>query len=373
MGNRLSSLDILRGLTIAIMILVNFQPDESVAYTILVHKPWEGITLADVAFPSFVFIMGASMALSKSGFQYGWQWRLLKRVMILFVLGLIYNHCGGIFALMFVQGFGTNELYDMWITHGRLMGVLQRLALSYGFAMLIFYFLRDNLKLLAMAFILMALSSLGYHLYNPSAPFDQLNNISTAVDSVFPGAEHNYCGAAFDPEGLYGTLCSTASVLLGIVAGSLLRDKWQMEAGLTKMLAGGVILLVLGGLWSMLDIISKPLWTPPYVLIMAGIDMLVLSVLTYFSYNYGIVERIFGIFLAVGRNPLGVYVLSGVVIRIFLCVPFGEGNLYDGLWLILKGFIPDASLAALIYAGLWFICFVIPAEILYRKKIIFTV
>ena len=58
MGNRLSSLDILRGLTIAIMILVNFQPDESVASTILVHKPWEGITLADVAFPSFVFIMG---------------------------------------------------------------------------------------------------------------------------------------------------------------------------------------------------------------------------------------------------------------------------------------------------------------------------
>ena len=146
MGNRLSSLDILRGLTIAIMILVNFQPDESVAYTILVHKPWEGITLADVAFPSFVFIMGASMALSKSGFQYGWQWRLLKRVLILFVVGLIYNHCGGIFALMFVQGFGTNELYDMWITHGRLMGVLQRLALSYGFAMLIFYFLQTVFK-----------------------------------------------------------------------------------------------------------------------------------------------------------------------------------------------------------------------------------
>ena len=282
--NRLPSLDVFRGLAIICMLLVNSLPDFEHAYPLLVHSEWAGITLADLAFPGFIFAMGASGTFFFGKHQHegftGKFMLLLRRGFLLFALGIVINQ----FELLLSHVMHTApEGVSLWqdiLVHGRILGVLQRLGMVYFCGMLIVWWLKKERFIWLMAMLLLFVSSLGFHVYAPVEPFSPIDNISMMVDQAWPGQSHCYLGAAFDPEGLYGSLGATSSMLLGMLAGQRLTARRSQDFILVREFFGlGGILLILGFGWSFFDIISKPLWTAPYVLITSGFFMWLLALL----------------------------------------------------------------------------------------------
>ena len=371
-------LDVLRGLSILIMILVDATPDFNEFYPILTHSPWEGITIADLAFPGFVFAMGASGGLSilrrrKEG-KGGWVRKILRRSLLLFLLGVLLNLLPDIFSRLLANGYDNDLLYENAFLHGRVFGVLQRLALTYLLGMFILLALRGKASIGLAAVALLGLSSAGFHLYSPEAPFDKLQNISRAVDLLFPGEGHIYpfATAPHDPEGLYGTLASTSSMLFGALAGRILGDRKSEKGRAALLFLVSLALLSLGGLWSFVDMVGKPLWTAPYALLNGGVDMLALTGISAFLYRAPGVDGLLRLFCAFGRNPLFFYLATNIALILLWKLPSPlEGlPMYPWLWQsTLRGFV-SPPFSATLYALLWCVLWYPVAEFLYRKGIV---
>lgn len=375
-AQRNASLDVFRGLMIFTMMLVDAPPDFQAIYPILVHSPWEGLTIADLAFPGFVFSMGASAAFSVGRKpHYGWrEWsgKILRRGILLFFLGVLFNGLYGLFAWLLVDGYGAAAFYDQAVSHGRVFGVLQRLALIYMAGMVLLLLLKKERYLLLTAFFLLGISSAGFHFYAPEEPFRQAGNISQALDLIFPGADHVYShnGMPFDPEGLYGTVAGTASMLFGVLGGRLLAE--HRDGGL---LLGGGVLLLAGAGWSAIDPISKPLWTSPYALLNAGADMLALAACSLALGTLPSVKNLFRPFCAFGRNPIFFYLATnaGMIFLWTLPSPDGIVPAYPWIWQqTLRGTVSEAFSAAL-YAFLWCLIWWPLAEFFRRRGIVFRI
>ena len=343
--NRNFELDVLRGLSVALMIVVDAPPDA--IYMALQHSAWEGLTLADTIFPAFVFAMGTSAAFATSKRQPSLQ-KIFRRAGILFGVGFLLN-------VVIYFSFDWANL--------RLFGVLQRLALAYFFGMLILLKLKSTAKIFSAAILLLIIYSAGFHIYAPENPFSEVQNISGAVDKIFPGVNHIY-EPTHDPEGLYGTLAATASMLFGIVAG-----KFLLQNERRKLILCGAALLISGYCWSFFDIIAKKIWTAPFVLLNAGGDMILLAALGILFGFAPCVKKIFHPFDSLGKNPLLFFLASNLAI-IFLCAVQVSGVpalflLYQKTW---QG-IFSSQLNIMLFCVSWGILWLIPAEILNRKKI----
>ena len=345
MNSRNFELDVLRGLSIALMIIVDAPPD--VIYKTLTHAAWAGINLADTVFPAFVFAMGASVAFATARREPSAK-KIFRRAVLLFVVGFLLN------VLIYFQ-FETEHL--------RLFGVLQRLALTYFFGVVILTKLKSTAKIFSAAFLLLIISSAGFHIYAPSAPFSEVNNISQAADYIFPGVNHIYTSTQ-DPEGLYGTFASTASMLFGIVAG-----KFLMQNSRKKLFLCGAVLLICGYLWSFTDIIAKKIWTAPFALLNAGGDMILLAAFGVLFESVPVAKKIFHPLNSLGKNPLFFFVASNVAV-IFLCTI----KFFDmPIWYLIysetfKGFIsPEFGTA--VFCVTWCLILIIFAEILNRRNI----
>ena len=328
---RIYSLDVLRGLAIAIMLFLDATPDK--IYSILKHAPWEGLTITDLAFPMFAFAMGAGAAISMSKRPFTTK-KILRRAAIMFALGLLLN-------------MGAENI--------RLFGVLQRLAITYAFGVFIVRAIRNDVWIFIAAIALLALSSLGYHIYAPDNPFAEAHNISRAVDYIFPGVNHIYT-PTHDPEGLYGSIAGTASVLFGYLAGRfLIRREISLMVGL------GVVLLIAGGLWSHFDIIAKKLWTTPFALINAGGDFLLLALLTKLGR-----KKLFQPLDALGRNPLFFFFANNLLLM-FLTT---EGGIYFWLYQHTTQNFISVEFGATLFCALWCIMWFPIAELLKRLNVV---
>ncbi len=355
------------------MIIVDAVPDMEVTPKLLMHSPWEGITIADLAFPGFVFTMGVSAVFS---LQHHWEGRIgkiLRRTLLLFAIGLIVNMAPAFFTLLLQDGFHAAAFQES-LSQIRIPGILQRLALVYAFGTLLLLALKTNARILGTAALLLALSSLGFHLYAPDAPFDKLHNLSQAVDLLIPGAAHVYhdYGLPFDPEGLYGTLSATATMLFGAWAGKILQRTGPFDSGLPVLLFGSVILLFGGWLWSFADIISKPLWTAPFSLLNAGGYMLVLALLSWLLETAPGLQACFRPFYAFGRNPLLFFLLSNAALIFLFTLPVTEAQIPAYQWIWEHGVRGLVSLpfSAGLHMVLWCLLWWLPAEILCRRGII---
>lgn len=351
---RIYSLDMLRGVFVATIFFFDAPPDKM--YPILMHAPWEGFTLAEFGFPLFAFIMGVSMAISLSRHNPPLK-KLLKRVSIIFALGIFLGTLPYIFSLMFVDNFTLKNFWDSAIVHGRLFGVFQRLALTYLFAILLVREIQNDAGIFIAAFILLALSSVGYHIYAPDNPFAAEHNISRAVDYIFPGVNHIYL-PTHDPEGLYGSIAGTTSVLFGYLAGRILIANSNLRGRIFSMVEVGIVLLIAGGIWSFTDIISKNLWTTPYALINARIDFIWLAIfMKLFDVAFPM-RKIYQLMIAFGRNPLFFFFTNCVVIIFLFILPVGDTNAY--FWIYrhtTAGFIsPEfgTTLFCVLWTLLWF-------------------
>ncbi len=343
--NRNFELDILRGLSIALMIVVDAPPDK--IYDILQHAEWEGMTLADTIFPAFAFAMGASATFATARHQFS-PTKIFRRTGFLFLAGFLLN--------VLIYFCFSQE-------HIRLFGVLQRLALTYFFGILILMKLKNTAKISIAAFLLLLISSAGFHIYAPENSFSETENISRAVDYIFPGVNHIYMMTQ-DPEGLYGTLSGTASMLFGIVAGKIL-----MQNKRRKLILYGAGILICGYCWSYFDIIAKKLWTAPFALLNAGGDMILLAALGMLFEFAPCVKKIFHPFDSLGRNPLFFFVASNVAVILLCAINISDIPALIMLYHKTCQGIFGSEMDVLLFCISWLIMWLIPAEILNRRKI----
>ena len=330
MSKRIFSLDVFRGLAVLIMIIVDAPPAET--YDILRHAQWEGMTIADVAFPAFVFAMGASAAISNSRHPSTYK-KIFRRAGLLFLIGIIFNELGYIFAYFFNENFTAADFYKNAVENLRVFGILQRLALSYLFGMLIVKLIGTDKGILIAAFTILVASSAGYHIYAAENPFNEADNISRAVDFIFPGANHIYTYETMnDPEGFYGTFATTSSTLFGYVAGKILLDGEKVR----RLIIFGTALLIIGIGWSFFETVAKKIWTSPFALLNAGGDAIFTAMLIATPQ----LKNFFQPLAALGKSPLFFFLASNVILIILLTLNFLEDavifcGVWAALWLII--------------------------------------
>jgi predicted acyltransferase len=370
-SNRLISLDVFRGITIALMVLVNNPGTWNAIHSPLKHAEWHGSTPTDLVFPFFLFIVGIAITLAlgkrveQGGITAGVYWKIIRRSALIFLLGL------------FLAGF---PFYDLSVL--RIPGVLQRIAVCYLIASLLF--LHTNWKsqtiitigLLFGYWALMTLTPIpGYGI----SDIDSKEwNIAAYIDRLIFGANHIWRSAkVYDPEGILSTIPAVATTLTGVLTGHWLRTKNDDWSKVTWMAAIGLVLVVLGLIWDIWFPLNKPLWTSSYVLFTSG------AALGFLSFCYWTID-ILGFkmwakpFVIFGVNALALYVLSGIMARILTLIKFvGTDGKEITLqkWIFDSYFLPLASPvnASLIYAVCYIFLWLFLMWILYRNKIFIKV
>ncbi|SFG73487.1 Predicted acyltransferase [Duganella sp. CF458] len=299
-ATRYQSLDVLRGLTVALMIIVNTPGSWSYVYTPLLHAPWHGFTPTDWVFPSFLFVVGNALAFTLPRYEGMGSSAVLakigKRTVTIVALGLL---------LCLLPKLG-GPLSDV-----RLPGVLQRIGLCFGIAALVLHYLSGRG---ALAVSVVAL--LGHWLVMALfGDYSLDGNAGRAVDLWVFGSSHLYKGEGipFDPEGLLGTLPATVNVIGGYFAGRYLRENGATSRTLGVLAAAGVVLSALALLWAPLLPINKKLWTGSYVLFSTGTALLALAALAWVIEVRG-AQRWTYFFEVFGKNTLFIYMLSQVAV-----------------------------------------------------------
>jgi len=364
---RYLALDVLRGMTVALMILVNNPGSWSHIYAPLEHAKWNGCTPTDLVFPFFLFVVGVSMFFSFS--KYGNTLnkesllKIGKRTLLIFAIGLFLNS------------------FPQWATDYsklRIMGVLQRVALAYGIgAVIVLASPRKYLPYIGGAILLFYWGLM--YVLGGSDPFSLEGNATIAFDSAILGVNHLYkgFGIPFDPEGLLSTIPAVVTVILGYIVGALVKEAEKTSVP-KKLLLVGIVAVALGAIWAFFFPINKPIWTSSYVLYSAGWASSVLAFLIWIIDLKGY-SRWTSFFVVFGVNPLFIFALSGLWAKtlgrmIHIAGPDGSSMSGSG-WLYSQAFEPLAGdiNGSLLYAISHVVFFWVIGYVLYKKKIFIKV
>ena len=370
---RLLSLDLLRGLTIAFMILVNNNGDGARAYWALKHADWNGFTPTDLVFPTFLFLVGISTVLSTaSRLAQGATRRslflhTLRRTIILFLLGLLVNS--------FPQ-FHLNTL--------RVYGVLPRIAICY-FVVATLYLIspgwRDKAVLAVAAlggyWILMRFAPVpGYGMPGHDVPLlDRDGNLAAWLDRQIFSAGHLY-ERTRDPEGLLSTIPALATALIGLLTGCWLQTNRTLMQKARGIAIAGTTCVLAGGLWNVWFPINKKLWTSSYVLFAAGLSLLLLALSIWLvdarktSQKRTAQSRWFTPLLVFGTNAITAYVFSELLAATIASISIRPDlNLQQWIYRSILSAVPDSAFASLLYSlGFVAVCW-LPVDLLYRRRI----
>jgi predicted acyltransferase len=385
-SSRLLSLDVLRGITIAGMILVNNPGSWGSIYAPLRHAQWNGLTPTDLVFPFFMFIMGVSMFLSYKKFDFKFTAqtfsKLLRRSVLLFLIGVALNWFGLFSGTL--RGLWTEDLtfFDKIgqaannFESLRILGVLQRLALVSFFGSLAVLIFKPKRVLWISAILL------GFYwiLIAASNSFEQNSSSLVAIiDRAVLGIRHMYTdhlpdGSAvvFDPEGVLSTLPCIAHVLIGVWAGKLISEVKENGVRIQKLFIFGTIILFLGFLLQYGFPINKKIWSSSFVLTTCGLASLLLALLIWLidikaKKNWSVFFESFGV------NPMFIYVVAAV-----LSVMLGNiGFAVYGEWVSIHAYVYTQWLSpvfgelmgSLMFALLFVILNWFIGNILYKKKI----
>ncbi len=370
---RLKSLDIMRGLTVALMILVNNGGEQN--YHILTHSKWNGLTPCDLVFPFFLFMMGMStyLSLRKTEFKPSLiiYRKIAKRTILLFLIGLSINWFD-----MICSGNGLD------FAHLRIWAVLQRIALCYGIVSLLA--IHINQRYFVHIILGIIIVYMGILAFGNGYAYDASVNIIAQADLHFFGYDHLYHKSPVDPEGLLSTLPAIAHTMIGFLCCKYISIADQNVHSKIKFLKiSGLIMLILGFFLSLIGFgINKRIWSPSYVFVTCGFAAWVLSLLIQWI-DWGEISAegkieanaegktiktkenpITVLFLSFGMNPLFLYVLSE-----FLAIVFGTYGIKDDLLDLIRNVISDEYLVSLTYA-LFFVAIHAAMGIwMYQKKI----
>ncbi len=362
MKDRIISVDIFRGMTIVLMILVNTPGTWSDVYSPLLHAEWHGYTPTDLVFPFFLFIVGTSIVFAYQNKKANKA--VYKKITIrsLKLIGL------GLFLGAFTLSFPFIKAF----AEIRFPGVLQRIGVVFFIAAVLF--LNLNWKQLIAAVIAILI---GYWLMMTLIPiagepstYDRApNNLANYVDLKLLGT--HMWKPDYDPEGILSTIPAIGSSLLGIFTGLILVSKQQKKATLLFGLGGS--LLLIGHLWDLIFPINKALWTSSFVLVTAGWGNVFLALIYYLTD----VRKIqFGsIFRYAGANAIIVYFLSSFITKLFYLIQVDQ-NTSLHTWLFRNIYVHDflsTQMSSLLYALTVTGFYCLLAFELYRRKIFIKV
>ena len=357
MKDRILSVDIFRGMTIVLMVLVNTPGTWSNVYAPFLHAKWHGYTPTDLVFPFFLFIVGTSIvfAYQNKKTNSGTYRKVAVRSLKLIGLGL------------FLGAFTINFPFFKDFSEIRFPGVLQRIGTVFFFASILFLNL-DWKKLIGVSALLL----IGYWLLMTLVPVNGVestlerapNNFANWLDVKVFGT-HNY-KPDYDPEGLLSTIPSIVSSLLGIFTGLILTSKQKKKATILFGLGGSILLV--GHLWDLVFPINKALWTSSFVLVTAGWANVILALIYYIT---DVKKIMFGsIFRYAGANAIVLYFLSSFISKVMGMIKVGESSLHG--WLFQNLYVQDflaMETSSLLY-GLSVVAFyIVLAYVFYKKKI----
>ncbi|MFT4095335.1 MAG: DUF5009 domain-containing protein [Niabella sp.] len=384
---RYKSLDIFRGATVCLMILVNNPGSWSHIYPPLEHAPWHGLTPTDLVFPFFLFAVGNAMAFVMPRLQEGgdhafWK-KVIKRTLLIFGIGLFLNW------YPFIRRYEGSLEFINWVNQHdpakgvRIFGVLQRIAVCYFFASVIIYYLKPRAAYFA-ALLLLLLYWVICLLGNPADPFSLAGWWGTRVDKAILHIPHMYKGegVAFDPEGLLSTIPAITGVIFGYFVGAYIKNNPGIANGnfapaykmLTELFIVGTALLITGFCWDMVFPINKKIWTSSYTVYTTGLAIITLCTMIYFieikKYR-GFPTRFFEVF---GKNPLFIFALSAFLPKTSYLFTSSKGtNFWNWLYKDVLSHIPgDPRLGSLAYAicvigFMWAICYWLDKQKIYIK------
>jgi predicted acyltransferase len=412
-NQRFYSLDVFRGATVCLMILVNNPGSWSFIYAPLEHAPWHGLTPTDLVFPFFLFAVGNAMSfvmprLEAGGDAIFWK-KVLKRSALIFLIGLFLNWWPFVTEVnRLVEGsteFQKETIFKgfTWIDYSRdkagnlvetikgvrILGVLQRIALAYFFASILVYYLKARKVFLAGLIFLLIYWMLCY-VGNPADPYSLKGWFGTGIDKLILGETHMYKGEGipFDPEGLMSTLPAIVQVIFGYLVGDYIQKKSKpvpvseqggiTSGGMYEMLTGlfviGIAMIVTGFCWDMVFPINKKIWTSSYVIYTTGLAILTIGTMIYMieiNKIRGGLARFFDVF---GKNALFVFALSAFLPKGLALIKMGDGvNPWNWLYKKVLIYTPGAKEnGSLLYAlcvitFMWAICWWMDKKKIYVK------
>lgn len=361
MKDRILSVDIFRGATIVLMILVNTPGTWTSVYPPFLHAQWHGYTPTDLVFPFFLFIVGTSIVFSYKNrvSQPGTYRKIAIRALKLIGLGLFL----GAFLIKFPFFKEFSQI--------RFPGVLQRIGVVFFFAAILY--LNCNWKALIGITVTLLV---GYWMLMTLLPVEGVastlerapHNLANWLDvKIF--ASHNY-KIDYDPEGFLSTFPAIASALLGIFTGLILGSTQEKKAMILMGLGGAM--LIVGHLWDIVFPINKALWTSSFVLVTAGWANLILALIYFLTDVKGI--KFGSIFRYAGANAITLYFLSSFISKILGQIQIGDTSAHGWLFntFYVHGFM-SLQLSSLLY-GLTVVAFYcLLAYILYQRKIFIKV
>ena len=346
-------MDVLRGLTVAGMILVNNGYGES--FEMLQHSRWNGMTPCDLVFPFFLFIMGIScyLSLSKGSFTPTRPVlaKVVKRTVLLFAIGL------------FINWFHDAVKGDLLgFDHLRIWAVMQRIALCYFFVSLFALFINHRYVIPTIILLLIGYTFLLY-IGNGYAE-DASTNILAQADLRLFGYDHLYHKSPVDPEGLLGTIPSIAHVLIGFYCGKVIKQSATIEQKIIRLFVVGCICIVGGYLLTYRLPLNKRIWSPSYVLVTCGLAASLQALMMYAIDLRSCQPRYYKSLQVFGVNALALYVCSEL-----LAILFSRFGINDLLYNLLHGVIAWEKWASLAYALTFVAVNYLVGYVLYRKKI----
>lgn len=306
------SLDVLRGMTIALMVLVNNPGSWATIYAPFKHAFWHGFTPTDLVFPTFLFVIGNAMSFSLKKYEEKSESIFLKKIIIrsllIFAIGLFLSA----FPFVYINDDGGFIFKDR--TNMHIMDVLQPIAICYLFAGLMLHYLKITVSIIISVIILLGYWWIMFAFGTMSDPYSLMGNAALKFDLLIFPPENLWKGfrIRFDSEGLLSTMPAVTNVVVGYVAGVFIQRSGIKLSSVWKLALSGVIILMIALFWDIYFPINKGIWTSSFVLYSVGWDFLLIAALIliikvrkFKNWTY---------FLVVfGRNPLFIFVLSGLI------------------------------------------------------------
>lgn len=362
--DRLVSLDVFRGITIAGMVLVNNPGTWSHIYWPLAHAAWHGWTPTDLVFPFFLFIVGVAIPLAfgnrmeQGGSKRDLYLKILKRTLIIFALGI------------FLAGFPYFPFATI-----RIPGVLQRIAVCYLFASLIFLNTKVQTQIIITILLTLVYWALMTLLNAPGYPTGDLSkegSVASFIDRVVLGPHIWKQGRVYDPEGLLSTIPAIATTIIGMLTGQWLRTNKSSYEKAAGMFVAGAVCIVMGWCWNPFFPINKSLWTSSYVFFTGGLALEFLA-FCYWLVDIKKYQRWARPFVVFGMNAIVLFVGTGVMARLMglIKLPWGSAQISLQGWIFQKLFLSWASPinASLAYALAFILLWLGLMWILYSRRI----
>ena len=410
MNQRFYSLDVFRGATVCLMILVNNPGSWEHIYAPLDHAAWHGLTPTDLVFPFFLFAVGNALSfvmpkLEAGGDAVFWE-KILKRSLLIYAIGLFLTwypfvtdvnrlaegatsfHKETIFKSFTWVDYSKDELGKLveTVKGVRLLGVLARIALCYFFASILIYYLKPKKVFVTGLILLLVYWVLCFVLGDSADPFSMTGWFGNRIDLAIlhdPHIYHGEHGFPFDPEGIMSTVPAIVQVILGYLVGDYIQRKGKNHEMLSGLFVAGIALLVTGFCWDAVFPINKKIWTSSYVVYTTGLAMLTIGVMIYLIEIKNVklwAGKFFDVF---GKNALFVFALSAFVPKTLWLIKFKDGidqagkptytDPWHGFYKHVCAKIPgDPRIGSLVFALciitlMWSICYWMDKKKIYVK------